>query len=1116
MVIDFGVAKAINHRLTERTMVTHPGQMIGTPAYMSPEQAEMTQQDVDTRTDVYSLGILLYELLTGTTPFPEERLKSCGYAEIQRIISTEEPMRPSTVLSRLNGKSRTIAANRQCEPAALFKHIKGDLDWIVLKAIDKDRNRRYATPLELAADLQRHLADEPVTATPPSTFYTFQKFARRNWIALLTGLAVSMALLAGGSVAVWQAIRATRAERQVGEEAARAKGEAARAQAVLGFLQNDLIALADPDFAGSDGQFTPNRELKLKTALKQSSLRIGDRFRDQPLIEAAIRLSIGRAFERLADVENAQPQLEKAEEIYLGELGPSAPETLEVRDALAWTDLRSDDRDRAVAAHRNVLSQRRAVLGAEDPAVFRSMRALAVALASAPSGYLEAEALYLQIIEEGKHVLGEDHPLILSSKNGLGYIYESLGHFDKARRLENEVYEGRLRRLGANHPDTIRSAVLRVYDLRYRQGRFAEAEALGTNVLDQCLHVFGESDGNTLLMLMEQGMRNEIRGLHGESIKGRRRILEIARREYGDEHSQTLWAEDILAQTLRFWGDYAQAERINRHTVATRLKLGQTTEYDERRSLRHLAWSVLNQGKVEEAEMLYRQVVEQSRNAHGLASPRTLFVTRALVDLLGKQAKWSDIAAVYHEIDHHDSYADKDVPLGQIPIPYGSVAMRLAGDRQGAHDLLSVALERFGTSQEQSVLEPLSRIGLTLEPQLLSSDQLERILAMAHRVISDSPNPFLAGLAAYRSQEFDDCLAAMEELTGNPDNIIASSSGYFSAMSRFREGDREAADTELRRANERLRVALRPGVLGHRGTSNLRYDTRWADYGLCLIAREQAEELILGGRISPPVDAGSLAALRQDWQPVQRLLNQMENHARIRDWAGAYQALLEVLAREPINWDWEGNFVPELPVKAACLFVLMGDSNRHASLCGELLPHASADQSRYTRCALLLPGALPDTLVAKSLEMTRRKAALIPEGDRSRLRHSRTWLDSGIAGLRSGDGKAALTSLSYARDSFNLNCAGTAFAFSALAADQMGRSEEAASFLTQAEQCRQKVIDGNPDGLSREWQNVAILEMALREARSKVKGSSIENSGGTESLLPSDSLLDVGIGVKSN
>ena len=230
MVIDFGVTKAIDQRLTEKTLCTRFAQMIGTPAYMSPEQAEMSKQDVDTRSDVYSLGILLYELLTATTPFPEERLREAGYAEIQRIISQEEPVRPSTLLSRLNGRSRTVAASRSCEPTALMKLIKGDLDWIVLKAIDKDRNRRYETANGLAADVQRYLASEPVAATPPSALYRVRKFIQRNRVVALAGTAVLTSLTLGFLLALGGFVRANR-ERIIAEgERVRAREESRRAR----------------------------------------------------------------------------------------------------------------------------------------------------------------------------------------------------------------------------------------------------------------------------------------------------------------------------------------------------------------------------------------------------------------------------------------------------------------------------------------------------------------------------------------------------------------------------------------------------------------------------------------------------------------------------------------------------------------------------------------------------------------------------------------------------------------------------------------------------------------------------------------------------------------------
>jgi len=166
--------------LTDKTLVTGFAQMIGTPLYMSPEQVEMSGQDADTRTDIYALGVLLYELLTGTTPFDKERLKEASYDEIRRIIREEEPAKPSTRMSALGQAATTVSARRNNEPRRLSQLFRGELDWIVMKALDKDRNRRYETASSFAADVQRYLHDEPVQACPPSALYRFRKFARRN------------------------------------------------------------------------------------------------------------------------------------------------------------------------------------------------------------------------------------------------------------------------------------------------------------------------------------------------------------------------------------------------------------------------------------------------------------------------------------------------------------------------------------------------------------------------------------------------------------------------------------------------------------------------------------------------------------------------------------------------------------------------------------------------------------------------------------------------------------------------------------------------------------------------------------------------------------------------
>src|SRR5262249_32043198 len=206
-VIDFGVAKAAGPTLTEKTLVTGFGNIVGTLEYMSPEQAEINQLDIDTRSDIYSLGVLLYELLTGTTPFSRKGLEKAGMLEMLRVIREQEPSKPSTKLSTADGLP-TLAANRSTEPAKLTKLVRGELDWIVMKALEKDRNRRYETANASAAALLHCLPDGPVQACPPSAAYRFGKFARRNRAVITTATLVAAALVLGIVVSTWQAFRA--------------------------------------------------------------------------------------------------------------------------------------------------------------------------------------------------------------------------------------------------------------------------------------------------------------------------------------------------------------------------------------------------------------------------------------------------------------------------------------------------------------------------------------------------------------------------------------------------------------------------------------------------------------------------------------------------------------------------------------------------------------------------------------------------------------------------------------------------------------------------------------------------------------------------------------------
>ncbi|MGH7176947.1 MAG: serine/threonine-protein kinase, partial [Tepidisphaeraceae bacterium] len=295
-VIDFGVAKALEQRLTEKTVFTETGQFIGTLEYMSPEQADARLSDVDTRSDVYSLGVVLYELLTGAAPFDAARLRTAGYQEIQRIIRDVDPPRPSTRLSGLGELAPEVALCRQIAVAALEQQLHRELDWIPLKAMRKRPSERYATATELAEDIRNYLENRPLRAGPETTSYRLRKFLRRNKRGV-TALAAMVLLLISGIVTTsWQAFRAEHQRILVA-------AERDNATAVLEFFTRDVLAAADP--AQSRG-----RELTVKEALDRAAANIGDSFRDRPLVEAAIRNSMADTYSSLGHFDLALKQAE--------------------------------------------------------------------------------------------------------------------------------------------------------------------------------------------------------------------------------------------------------------------------------------------------------------------------------------------------------------------------------------------------------------------------------------------------------------------------------------------------------------------------------------------------------------------------------------------------------------------------------------------------------------------------------------------------------------------------------------------------------------------------------------------------------------------------------------
>ncbi len=316
-MIDFGIAKATEGELTGKTLFTRFNQLIGTPAYMSPEQAGLGNLDIDTRSDIYSLGVVLYELLTGRTPFSDEELQKAGLDQVLRIIREQEPPKPSTQLSTLTlADQHAVAQQRAAEPAKLNRLLRGELDWIVMKCLEKDRARRYETANGLGRDIERHLNGEPVVAAAPSLAYKFTKFTSRHRLFLATATAFVLLLFAGVFVSVWQAVRARTAEleqvhlRQAAErEGKRAQTEAARSTVVAGFLA-DMLKAAGPSVAhGRDPAL-------LREILDESARRVMGELSSQPEVQGDVLATIGGTYVDIGEHDRAIPVLQNAVNSY--------------------------------------------------------------------------------------------------------------------------------------------------------------------------------------------------------------------------------------------------------------------------------------------------------------------------------------------------------------------------------------------------------------------------------------------------------------------------------------------------------------------------------------------------------------------------------------------------------------------------------------------------------------------------------------------------------------------------------------------------------------------------------------------------------------------------------
>jgi len=542
-IIDFGLAKATGARLGEATLYTEVGGVVGTPDYMSPEQADSSERNIDTRTDVYSLGVILYELLVGVLPF-SSRQSGATPAMLEKIRS-EEPTLPSSRIKALGDSSHDSAQKRQEEPQALRRHLRGELDWITIKALEKERSRRYGSPSELAADIERYLNNEPVLAGPPSASYRAGKFVRRHRFGVAVAAAALLLLVA---FAVTMAVQA----RRIAQERDRANREAAASQRVADFMVR-MFKVSDPSEAR--GNSVTAREILDKAANEADTGLAND-----PVLQARLLAVMGNTYEGLGLYARAESLLARSLEIRRRVLGSDNPDTLasmnDLAEAIRWQARLPE----AEKLYREAWEGRRRMLGPDHPATIVSMNGVGLALTE-EHHYPEAEKLLEQVLETERRTQGPSAAATLNTENSLALVLQDEGRLPEAEKLYRDSADGFRQQFGPEHLNALRGyANLGI--VLDQEGRYAESEKLQREMIDIKNRVLGPEHPYTLLSkvsladtLAHEHRYSEAEKLYVTTIDGERRV-------FGPEHPRTLYAMSAFADALVADHRYSEAAKL--------------------------------------------------------------------------------------------------------------------------------------------------------------------------------------------------------------------------------------------------------------------------------------------------------------------------------------------------------------------------------------------------------------------------------------------------------------------------------------------------------------------------------------------------------------------------
>ena len=642
-IIDFGVAKALTQKLTADTLFTRMGVLVGTPEYMSPEQANSSGEDIDTRTDIYSLGIVLYELLAGVPPLS---LKSLAFEEFLRRLREDDPPKPSTRIRNQDAATSTdIARKRRTEPPTLARQISGDLDLIALKALEKERGRRYGSPADFAADIARYLNHEAVLAAPRSAFYRARKFVRRHRGPLAAACVLAVVLVVAAAVSIRESIRANR--------------EAGVSEAVTAFLQNDVLSQASA--ATQSGPSTkPDPDLKVRTALDRAATRIQGKFENQPEVEASIRDTMGETYIDLGMYADARPHLERALQLHRRTLGARHPKTLRTMSRLGHLAKLQGRYAEAEALLTQALDGQKRVLGPAHRETLNSTSYLSD-LYDGEGKYPLAEAIQSQMLEAARNVFGPERPETVDAMRNLAWTYVREGKYAKSEKLYGQTLDADRRVLGPEHPLTL-ADMGNFATLYYEEAKYPDAEALYSETVAIERRVLGQKHPYVLATLNGLGLVYKAEGKYAEAESVFRELVDSARQIFGSEHPHTLVMTNNLGFVCTAQGKYPEARDLLLSLIVIARRVFGPEHPNTVLTMHNLADVYAGEGKYDQANALFSQVLEIRRRVLGAEHPDTLFTLSTMAFQYQRQGRY-DLAKTYFEQDlaglRHTAAADE-------------------------------------------------------------------------------------------------------------------------------------------------------------------------------------------------------------------------------------------------------------------------------------------------------------------------------------------------------------------------------------------------------------------------------------------------------------------------